>query len=130
MAVPLRHSFSAVRSGCVPRDLILHQKKQSARTAARRRCARPELRQPLGNKDLPGNKRKGELRADLDGFDKQILQPLSKHCYHAAARRSSSQATHERMLDWDRTESMPELDGMIDFKQPETENALGYRLGI
>jgi hypothetical protein len=28
------------------------------------------------NKDLPGNKRKGELKADLDGFDKQILQPL------------------------------------------------------
>jgi len=38
----------------------------------------------------------------------------SKHCYHAAARRCSSQATHERMLDQDRTESMPELDGMID----------------
>ena len=108
----------------VPRDLILHQKKQSARTAPRQRCARPELRQPLGNKDLPGNKRKGELRADLDGFDKQILQPLEL-CYHAAARRCSSQATHERMLDQDRTESMPELDGMIDFKQPETDNALG-----
>jgi hypothetical protein len=29
----------------------------------------------MGNKDLPGNKRKGELKADLDGFDKQILQP-------------------------------------------------------
>jgi hypothetical protein len=29
------------------------------------------------------------------------------------------------MLDQDRTESMPELDGMIDFKQPETDNALG-----
>ena len=36
----------------------------------------------MGNKDLPGNKRKGELKADLDGFDKQILQPkkTSKHC--------------------------------------------------
>jgi hypothetical protein len=65
-----------------------------------------------------------ELKADLDGFDKQILQPLEL-CYHAAARRCSSQATHERMLDQDRTESMPELDGMIDFKQPETDNALG-----
>ena len=28
----------------------------------------------IGNKGLPGNKRKGELKADLDRFDKQILR--------------------------------------------------------
>lgn len=28
------------------------------------------------NANLPGNKRKGELKSDLDGFDKEILQPI------------------------------------------------------
>jgi hypothetical protein len=28
------------------------------------------------NANLPGTKRKGELKSDLDGFDKEILQPI------------------------------------------------------
>ena len=68
------------------------------------------------NASLPGNKRKGELKSDLDGFDKQILQPLEA-LLPRDCKKVFLTGNHERMLDQDLTESMPELDGMLDFKQ-------------
>lgn len=68
------------------------------------------------NKDLPGNKRKGELKSDLDGFEREILRPLE-----ALLPRDCEKVflvgNHERTLEQDLSETMPELDGMIDFKQ-------------
>jgi UDP-2,3-diacylglucosamine pyrophosphatase LpxH len=68
------------------------------------------------NKDLPGNKRRGELKSDLDGFEKEILQPLEA-LLPRGCEKIFLTGNHERMLDQDLTESMPELDGMLDFKQ-------------
>jgi hypothetical protein len=70
----------------------------------------------IWNQDLPGNKRRGELKSDLDGFDKQILQPLEA-LLPRGCEKVFLTGNHERMLDQDLTESMPELDGMLDFKQ-------------
>jgi len=69
-----------------------------------------------GYRDLPGTKRKGELKSDLDGFDKQILQPLEA-LLPRGCEKVFLTGNHERMPDQDLTESMPELDGMIDFKR-------------
>ena len=69
-----------------------------------------------GYQDLPGTKRKGELKSDLDGFDKQILQPLEA-LLPRGCEKVFLTGNHERMPDQDLTESMPELDGMIDFKR-------------
>jgi hypothetical protein len=66
------------------------------------------------NKDLPGNKRKGELKSDLDGFDKQILQPLEALLPRGCTKVFLT-GNHCRFIE-DLTESMPELDGMLDFK--------------
>jgi hypothetical protein len=71
-----------------------------------------------GNEDLPGNRRKGERKADLDGFDtdppaaRSIATPrLREGLPHRQQRKDAGSGS---------TESMPELDGMIDFNQPET----------
>jgi hypothetical protein len=66
--------------------------------------------------DEAQEKRRGELRSDLDGFDKQILQPLEA-LLPRGCEKVFLTGNHERMPDQDLIESMPELDGMIDFKQ-------------
>jgi hypothetical protein len=67
------------------------------------------------NKNLPGTKHKGELRRDLDGFDNNILQPIE-----ALVPRGCDKVfltgNHERFLEQDLTDEMPELDGMLDFQ--------------
>jgi UDP-2,3-diacylglucosamine pyrophosphatase LpxH len=68
------------------------------------------------NQDLPGTKRRGELKSDLDGFEKEILQPLEA-LLPRGCKKVFLTGNHERMLDQDLSESMPELDGMLDFKQ-------------
>jgi Calcineurin-like phosphoesterase len=68
------------------------------------------------NANLPGTKRKGELKSDLDGFDKEILQPIEA-LLPRSCQKVFLTGNHERMLDQDLSESMPELDGMLDFKQ-------------
>jgi hypothetical protein len=114
VGVPVRHSFSAVRPGAF-RAILSFIRKKSARTAPRQRSARPELRQPLGIRICRGISAR-ELKADLDGFDKQILQPLEA-LLPRGCEKVFLTGNHERMPDQDLIESMPELDGMIDFKQ-------------
>jgi hypothetical protein len=68
------------------------------------------------NANLPGNKRKGELKSDLDGFDKEILRPIEA-LLPRGCEKVFLTGNHERFLEQDLTESMPELDGMLDFKK-------------
>lgn len=77
------------------------------------------------NKDLPGNKRKGVLKSDR--FDKQILQPLEA-LLPRACEKVFLTGNHEQMLDQDLAESMPELDGMIDFKQYLRLTERGFKI--
>jgi UDP-2,3-diacylglucosamine pyrophosphatase LpxH len=67
------------------------------------------------NRDLPGNKRKGELKSDLDGFEREILQPLEA-LLPRGCQKVFLTGNHCRFIE-DPTESMPELDGMLDFKK-------------
>jgi hypothetical protein len=67
------------------------------------------------NANLPGNKRKGELKSDLDGFDKEILQPLEA-LLPRGCQKVFLTGNHCRFID-DLMESMPELDGMLDIKK-------------
>jgi hypothetical protein len=67
------------------------------------------------NKDLPGTKPKGELKSDLDGFDKEILQPIEA-LLPRGCKKVFLTGNHERFLELDISESMPELDGMLDYK--------------
>ena len=52
------------------------------------------------NANLPGTKRKGELKSDLDGFDKEILQPIEA-LLPRSCQKVFLTGNHERMLDQD-----------------------------
>jgi hypothetical protein len=67
------------------------------------------------NKDPPGTKRKAELKSDLDGFDKEILHPIEA-LLPQGCKKVFLTGNHERFLEQDISESMPELDGLLDFK--------------
>src|ERR1035441_9120098 len=50
------------------------------------------------NANLPGNKRKGELKSDLDGFDKEILRPIEA-LLPRGCEKVFLTGNHERFLD-------------------------------
>lgn len=68
------------------------------------------------NANLPGNKRKGELKSDLDGFENKILRPLEA-LLPRGCQKVFLTGNHERFLEQDLIEATPELAGMLDFKK-------------
>ena len=65
------------------------------------------------NKGKPGLKTKGNLKRDLDTFEREILTPLEK-LIPKGAQKVWMMGNHERFLN-DLTDEMPELFGMFDI---------------
>ena len=79
------------------------------------------------NDKLPGNKRKGGLKADLDSFRNQRLMAVEK-LLPKKCKRVFITGNHERFIDDLCSEKMPELEGMINVTEYLNLKSLGYKV--
>lgn len=79
------------------------------------------------NKSKPLYRKQGSLAANLEGFNKEILDPLDK-ALPANAEKVWITGNHERFITIDLIEEQPELDGMLSLDKVLHLPERGYKM--